>query len=195
MVADAYPVSPGNIASLWRPGSARRVRVLRYVAARRHLFSGSPAGERELSWVHESGQSARGTALPARLSQRVRGRAGRRPGGGPAPLPLMVRRSNELVEHPKRWANLLPSGRHSGRNIRLGSCPCSVGPIPGSTAADIRCARVERGPVLEGALVLGDPAPTPCPLTSGGRRRQAYAAGVNTLSFESLILLSPTLKR
>ena len=32
---------------------------------------------------------------------------------------LVVRRPNELVEHPKRWASPLPSRRRSRRNIRL----------------------------------------------------------------------------
>ena len=31
---------------------------------------------------------------------------------------LVVRRPNELVEHPKRWASPLPSRRRSRRNIR-----------------------------------------------------------------------------
>jgi len=51
------------------------------------LFIGLSVVVRGLSRVHELGQSARGTALPARQTQRARGRDGRRPGGGACPPP------------------------------------------------------------------------------------------------------------
>ena len=97
--------------------------------------------------------------------------------------PLMVRRPNELVEHPKRWVSLLPSRRRSRRNIRrsallargvrgrtVGTVTVDLGRVPGhgrrgrSDAGATGCA-------LRTQRALPEPGPPAQPATPTVGRR------------------------
>jgi hypothetical protein len=60
---------------------------LRYVAECRHLFIGLSVDQAELSRIHEEGQFARGTALPARLFHRAARSRREEAGRGACPPP------------------------------------------------------------------------------------------------------------
>src|ERR1039458_5209774 len=97
MVADAYLVSPGIFGSRCRPGSAQRVRVCDMWRSAVTCLLACRLTSLSCRGFTRKDSSPEGRLCRPDYFTVQRGRAGRRAGGGAAPLPLMVRLTNDLA--------------------------------------------------------------------------------------------------